>query len=474
MGNLTTYTPYLALILLAAIPAAKASAQDSSNGNGPLKIESTWIAPTLKEPIAPDIVADKVWDGRGMAPFKSIDNPPMVKAADADFLTDGDYILGVTVNGESRAYPTRFIWFHHAVNDTFGKPGAAETHVAITYCSVCNTGIRYDPVVNGKLIMFDFFGLYNGIVALCDRETESVILQGEGRVINGPLMGTIFKTGPLLDTTWGEWVKLHPDTVVMSPETPFKRFYSPKDRPEPRGYDSFPAPYFRPTVTRGDLRLPPFDKVLAVTLAGEPGDAEAERRAYPIKALIASGGVINESLGKTHVAVFYDSHAAAAVALSAKLGRRVLSFELRAADGKTGFFDRETGTRWSIEGLGEAGPLKGKSLERLNCHLSQWYGWSAYFPDTTIYGSTAPPCARRPVCTSLRANLDSYLRSSVNRYFCEQPLAPKGRNSIAPTAASSLSFGAAESNPGLASPGSGADHVNPHPSGASGAGWVGT
>jgi hypothetical protein len=397
MGNTTTNAQCLAFILLlAALPMANAAAQDSA----PAKEQpnSSHTAPRLKEPIAKDIEADKVWDGRGMVPFKAIDNPKMVKAADADYLTDDDYVLGVTVNGESRAYPTRFIWFHHVVNDTFpiedvnGKPGTGETHVAITYCSVCNTGIRYDPVVNGKLIMFDFFGLYNGIVALCDRDTESVILQGEGRVINGPLMDTVFKTGPLLDTTWSQWVKLHPDTSVMSPETPFKRFYSPKDRPEPRGYDRFPAAYFRPTVTRGDLRLPPFDKVLAVTLPGESGAAgDVIRRAYPIKSIIEAGGVINETIGKAHIAVFYDPRSVAAVAVSSRLGKKLLTFELRAADGKLGYFDKETGTRWNIEGLAQEGRLMGKTLERLDCHLSQWYGWSAYFPDTTIYGSTEAP-----------------------------------------------------------------------------------
>jgi hypothetical protein len=371
-----------------------AAAQDSAPGNEP----TTHSSSKLKQPIAKDIEADKVWDGRGMAPFKAIDNPKMVKAADADFMVDDDYVLGVTVNGESRAYPTRFVWFHHAVNDTFqsgsenGKSGSSETHVAITYCSVCNTGIRYDPVVNGKLVMFDFFGLYNGIVALCDRETESVILQGEGRVINGPLLGVVFKTAPLLDTTWSQWVKLHPDTSVMSPDTPYKRYYSPKDHPEPRGYSHFPASYFRPTVTRGDLRLPPFDKVLAVTLQGDSGPgADTLRRAYPVKSLIAAGGVVNELVGKTHLAVFYDPRSAAAVAVSSQVGKRVLAFELRASDGNIGIFDKQTGTRWTIEGVGEAGRLKGKSLERLDCHLSQWYGWSAYFPDTTIYGSTEPP-----------------------------------------------------------------------------------
>ncbi len=214
--------------------------------------------PALKQPIAADIDAGKVWDGRKLAPFKTMDNPGMVKADAADFMVPGDYVLGVTVNGQSRAYPTRYVWFHHAINDTFAASASnPEKHVAITYCSVCNTGICYNLTINGKTILVDFFGLYNGIVALCDRETEGVILQAEGRIINGPLMGTTLQSEPILDTTWEQWKQLHPDTLVMSPNTQFQRFYSSKEHPEPRGYDHFPAPYFQPTVTRGDLRLPP-------------------------------------------------------------------------------------------------------------------------------------------------------------------------------------------------------------------------
>ena len=373
------------VMLLLSVSALTAGAQDAGTAAAPA------YGTGIKEPVAKGIEVGKIWDGRHMAPFRAIDNPNMVKAAEADFMTPDDYVLGVTVNGESRAYPTRFVWFHHVVNDTF-KAAASDTHVAITYCSVCNTGIRYEPMVNGKLVMIDFFGLYNGIVALCDRETESIILQGEGRIINGPLVDTHLKTAPLLDTTWSQWLSLHPDTLVMSPDTQFKNFYSPKEHPEPRGYDHFPAPYFLPTVTRGDLRLPAFDKVLGTAIplpAGSTG--ESQRRAYPIKTLISNGGVVNETVGETHISVFYDPKSAAAVAVNAMLGRKLLTFELHAADGKIGIFDTQTGTRWSIEGVALEGKLKGKSLERLDSHLSQWYGWCACFPDTTIFGSDVAP-----------------------------------------------------------------------------------
>lgn len=334
-----------------------------------------------QEKKAPGFQAEALWDGRKIVPFKAIDQPPMAKAdAAAPFLLDTEYVLGVTLNGESRAYPTRFLWWHHLANDTIGgKP------VAISYCSVCNTGIAFDPVVDGKRLQLDFFGLYNGVACFSERETASVLLQLDGRFVTGPLAGKSLSTVPVLDTTWGKWKALHPETLVMSPETAYKRAYRAPGQAEPRGYERFPLPFFQPTVTHTDRRLPHFDKVLAVTLDGR-------RRAYPIPALQAASGVLNDTLGDTPIAVFYDLRTATANAVAREIDGKSLTFEVRLEEnGAVQIADRETGTRWSIEGRGEAGPLQGKTLRRIENHLSQWYGWVAFFPETSIYGRSDPP-----------------------------------------------------------------------------------
>jgi hypothetical protein len=347
------------------------------------------------EKVAKDFNPAALWDGRQIMPFRAVDYPRMVPADQADFLDDSEYVLALTVNGESRAYPTRFVWWHHIVNDKGGKSDqGGEVPFIVTYCSVCNTGIRYDPVVDGKLLHLDFYGLYNGVVALMDRETESVWPQAEGRAVKGPLSGTELKIGTLLDTTWGQWKKLHPDTLVMSPEGPFAKAYRPKGQAEPRGYDRFPAPFFKPTVSRGDKRIPPFDKVLGVALRK---GGKVQRRAYPIKSLIEAGGVVNDKFGGENLVAFLDLETLAATAASRTVDGKTLTFEARKQrDGKTGFYDKETGTRWSIEGRGEEGPLAGKTLTTVENHLSQWYGWAAFFPNTSIYGRKDPPQPGNP------------------------------------------------------------------------------
>lgn len=337
-----------------------------------------------KERLAPDIKAEALWDGRKMVPFRAIDNPPMVKATDADFVDDSEYILGVSINGESRAYPTRYVWWHHVVNDKIGE-GEKAVPFVVTYCSVCNTGIGFDARLKDKPLLFNFYGLYNGVAIMIDRDTESVWLPVSGKVAKGERIGEKLTPIPVLDTTYGEWKKLHPDTLVMSPDNDFRKYYRDKTKQEPRGYDQFPAPFFKPSLTREDARLPQFDKVLGVALETKK---EILRRAYPITALNEAEGVINDTWEKTPVVVFLEQKSTTANAFEAKDGRKKLTFEARKnADGVTEFVDQETQSVWNIEGTAVDGKLKGKSLKRLENHLSQWYGWAAYFPETSIYES---------------------------------------------------------------------------------------
>jgi hypothetical protein len=49
-----------------------------------------------------------------------LDNPEFIAADDADFLDAEELVLGLTIAGESRAYPTSMMTYHHIVNDTIG------------------------------------------------------------------------------------------------------------------------------------------------------------------------------------------------------------------------------------------------------------------------------------------------------------------------------------------------------------------
>jgi hypothetical protein len=247
-------------------------------------------------------------------------------------------------------------------------------------------------MIHNRPLSFDFYGLYNGVMALYDTSTSSVWLQITGSAIKGPLTGRTVKTAPLLDTTWGEWKRLHPDTLVMAPDMHVTEGYEPKGSIMVRGYDSFPAAYFKPTITHRDNRLPMFEPILAVSLPERGPAADARpisimHRAYPLKTFGGKTSAVNDALGQEPIAVLFQAGSETASAVSRVINGQTLNMEVRKNRlGKAAYYDKETGTRWTIEGRAVEGPLAGKSLARIDSHMSQWYGWVSYFPDTSIFG----------------------------------------------------------------------------------------
>jgi len=74
----------------------------------------------------------------------SIDDPEFVPAAEVTDLGENEPVIGLTVNGWSRAYPLRVLTWHEIVNDTIGG-----VPVAVTYCPLCNAAIVFDRRVDG-------------------------------------------------------------------------------------------------------------------------------------------------------------------------------------------------------------------------------------------------------------------------------------------------------------------------------------
>jgi hypothetical protein len=50
-----------------------------------------------------------------------------------------------------------------------------------------------------------------------DLETGTSWQQATGEAIDGPLKGTRLKLYPVVRTTWAEWRKQHPNTMVLKP-----------------------------------------------------------------------------------------------------------------------------------------------------------------------------------------------------------------------------------------------------------------
>jgi hypothetical protein len=130
-------------------------------------------------------------------------------------------VLGVELNGQAKAYPIQYIGYHHQVLDTLGGQP-----ITVTYCTVCRTGRVFRPVVNGHSETFRLVGMDHFNAMFEDATTGSWWRQANGEAIAGPLKGDTLPELFSEQMTLKQWTALHPNTLVMQPDTTYKEIYA--------------------------------------------------------------------------------------------------------------------------------------------------------------------------------------------------------------------------------------------------------
>ena len=129
-------------------------------------------------------------------------------------------VLGVSINGEAKAYPIRFLGYHHHIQDTVGgKP------IMVTYCTVCRTGRVFEPIVNGKKEKFRLVGMDHFNAMLEDATTKSWWRQVTGEAIAGKLKGQQLPEVFSTQTSLAEWLQLNPTSLIMQLDSGFIKSY---------------------------------------------------------------------------------------------------------------------------------------------------------------------------------------------------------------------------------------------------------
>jgi len=129
-------------------------------------------------------------------------------------------VLGVSINGEAKAYPIRFLGYHHHIQDTVGgKP------IMVTYCTVCRTGRVFEPIVNGKKEKFRLVGMDHFNAMLEDATTKSWWRQVTGEAIAGKLKGQQLPEVFSSQTSLAEWLQLNPSSLIMQVDSAFIKSY---------------------------------------------------------------------------------------------------------------------------------------------------------------------------------------------------------------------------------------------------------
>ncbi|MEJ6395024.1 DUF3179 domain-containing protein [Gymnodinialimonas sp. 2305UL16-5] len=320
------------------------------------RIDPNWERFLLPQYVAPDSMRirfeELTWGGVVLDGIPSLDNPDLITADEASYLLEDDLVFGVSINGDTRAYPLRIMGWHEMFNEVIGG-----VPVALAYCTLCGAGILFEtqlPSREDPLVFGSSGFLYRSNKLMFDRQTDSLWNQFTGQPVSGPLVdsGIELAQRPVVITEWSRWRADNPDTRVLSVNTGFARDYGPGV--VYRDYFASDDLMFPTLVDETEHRQKSY--VFGVRLAGGA-------KAYPLEAF-EGGRVINDQVGFHNLVLVGDAASRSVRAYD----RGDLEFgQDLSADGVT----------WTQTEDALVAP-DGRRAPRVAGHISYWFAWQGY------------------------------------------------------------------------------------------------
>lgn len=271
------------------------------------------------------------------------------KSKGENTLVDSALVIAVASNLEAKAYPVRYIQYHHQVRDTLsGKP------IMVTYCNVCRTGRVFEPFVEGKPENFRLVGMDHFNAMFEDVSTKSWWRQATGEAVAGSLKGKSLPEVESSQLTLGKFFLLHPFGKVMVPEAKSKDFYDTLGR--------FEKGKSKSSLTRADS-LSWKDKSWVVGVQTDSGS-----KAYDWIDL-KSKRVIHDKIGRTPVVVALASD-----------DQTFLVIERKASEEFTVRNDSLISSTRQLDFAGRA--KNGARAAVLKSYQEYWHSWKEFHPDT--------------------------------------------------------------------------------------------
>ncbi len=147
----------------------------------------------------------------------SITNPGAISAEQAADFRPSNEVIGVSLNGQSRAYPLNLLAAHRCINDTLG--GEA---IAVVHSPLSGVTMAFSREIGSETREFGLSGLIHGAsVLLYDRQAdpyeESLWFPITGRALSGPAARGRLRFEPVDAeyTRWEPWLQDHPDTTIV-------------------------------------------------------------------------------------------------------------------------------------------------------------------------------------------------------------------------------------------------------------------
>ena len=265
-------------------------------------------------------------------------------------------VIGVSLNGEAKAYPIQLIGYHHQVRDTIGN-----TPVMITYCTVCRTGRAFSPYLNGKMETFRLVGMDHFNAMFEDATTKSWWQQATGVAIAGPLKGTSLKELPSRQLTLEAWLREYPNSYIMQPDTTFN-----KDYEDLTDYDK--GTIKSSLEKRDSLSWKPKSWIVGVI-------HNSSAKAYDWNDLVKKK-IIQDSIAGLPIVIALEKDTASFHVYDRRVNGSVLRFQM--GNDKDLLIDQNTHSTWNMDGLCIDGTLKGERLVPVQAYNEFWHSWQTF------------------------------------------------------------------------------------------------
>jgi hypothetical protein len=281
--------------------------------------------------------------------LERLDFPPLMdvdlwsaewsKGRHRKYLVPSDRVVGVVVDGITRAYPLRLLVWHEVVNDTL-----AGIPIAVTYAPLADGAMVLDrrslrvpgagatdgagargeanaPLVGYSGLVYDGCPLVYTIDATRagtdDGETAiaSLVSPLGLRAVSGPAAraGVRPEPIPFAVTTWGDWMTTHPQTLVVEPTLEYIERYRSDPYHNYYGNDLLEDYPVEP-------RLPETERNKAHVLALIHGRDVRVLSFATIAANAGDGGTWTTSIGDVEATIGYRADPPAAWVLTPESG----------------------------------------------------------------------------------------------------------------------------------------------------------
>jgi hypothetical protein len=314
-------------------------------------------------------VGEVVDAGPGQDGIPSVDMPTMQIASTITDIRPNELIVGVLHEGTVHAYPHNILNWHEVVNDSINF-----NDFVLSYCPLTGSAMSWDSDDSVGNSQYGVSGLlYNSNLIMYDRETGSRWSQMLEQAVEGPRSSDRPQRIQVIETTWGTWVNMYPDSLVMNRDTGYSRDYDAYPYDDYRFSDELLFP-----VSNTDNRLHPKERVIGIR-------SGTSSKVYQLAGFGNTTQVVNDQFAGQSVVVVGDSDQNIAAIYNRELSDgTILTFT--ALDGQLPNIMLDTeGNTWDVFGVAVAGPRSGERLAMTNSYTAMWFAWAAFFQNAEIH-----------------------------------------------------------------------------------------